>query len=608
MASRAVPILVAATADEPVATRPAREAVWAGGLAAALLALYLPLLNPYWTPSGDGEIFLASARSILRGEGFRFNGYPVAIVPPGWPAVLALAMKLGAGFAALKLLTALCSVAALVLWYLILRRWAAPSLAAAACVLTSLLGEMYPLHSWLLSDPLFMLISAAGLLLALRVGEGRGGRGTVAMLALLVAAAVTVRWAGLFNVAIFVGALLRGQRRVERNLPWVASGIVLASALLAFGGWRFHLDRQVRLSRPPSTQPGATQPADMTLLPAPTDLQAQSAENERAPREPNNVFSATTSYDIVSTKTGPAEYARRILGAGEWLATLVCRPLRLARSSGLIRLAAILLGTVLAVPLLAAAFDAVRRRHEWVWAGAALYCFTLVVVWTVNPRYFLPLAPMLIVGVLLGCRQLAGDGDGPRWRTATMRLAAVVFVAAVAASNGLLWAIDVGVARAGPAYYDRFEAGVHKELIAAAAYLRRNTTPDVIVAVSGRYENLGKARFSPLPSRATVMLADRRVVSVPTHLASMPNRERLRRYLRSSGASYYLYQPPMSPWRLWHFRAPWLQRHLTGHQDVPDLDSRWRLFRVTRGEVREVDLSNYREEPVAVPGTAEPAR
>src|SRR5437870_9809723 len=59
-----------------------------------ILALYLLLQNPYWVPAGDSELYTAIARSLARGQGYQFNGDPVAMVPPGWALIMAGVMKI----------------------------------------------------------------------------------------------------------------------------------------------------------------------------------------------------------------------------------------------------------------------------------------------------------------------------------------------------------------------------------------------------------------------------------------------------------------------------------------------------------------------------------
>ena len=51
--------------------------------------LYLLCANPYWVPGGDSELYIAIARNLATGEGYLFNGQPVGMVPPGWPALMA---------------------------------------------------------------------------------------------------------------------------------------------------------------------------------------------------------------------------------------------------------------------------------------------------------------------------------------------------------------------------------------------------------------------------------------------------------------------------------------------------------------------------------------
>ena len=68
----------------PVVSHPLDRKLWPLTLG-LLLTLYLLLQNPYWVPSGDGEFYIAAARSLATGEGYRFNGLPIGSAPPGWP-------------------------------------------------------------------------------------------------------------------------------------------------------------------------------------------------------------------------------------------------------------------------------------------------------------------------------------------------------------------------------------------------------------------------------------------------------------------------------------------------------------------------------------------
>lgn len=574
---------------------PGRDWRWALGLLALTLALYLPLANRYWTPSGDGELFIASARSIARGEGFTFNGYPVAIIPPGWPAVLAGAIKVCNSFLFLKLLTTALSVTFIVTSYFVLRRWASPRLSFVSCVLVAVLGEMYPLNFWLLSDPLYLAVTSLSVLLALRLNEGRGGRPALIALALLCVATTTIRWAGIFNAALIAGALLRNKplwpiRALDPRLRW-ATALAAGGVLIAFAGWYGYLDYATRSARQRAAAYAAQHP---TSMPAAVDIQFDEMvlEPERANRPSGTM--ASRSVDPF-TAVGWKAYPERLALAGEWVSTLSCRPLRLARSSKAIRLLAAALGTLIAIPLLWYAWGRTRQR-DWFWTGGFLYGLVLVLIWQANPRYYLPIAPYIFAGVLLGCGQLASRGRLARF---AWKAAAWSFCLGILISNGALYACDVYIARSSR-YYDLFEAGIHKELIAAGNYLRK-TDPGSRVAVCGRHENLGRNRMVPYPSRATALLSQRQIVPAPDRIFGDPNNAKFRDWNKKARADYYIYQPAISPWRLWHFRVPWMQRRMT-RQEVEETDCRWQLYEIRgRTGVRR-DLSGYFAPVTQVPG------
>src|SRR5687768_6027375 len=100
-------------------------------------AMFLLLENPYWVPGGDSEVYVAAARNIALGNGYMFNGQPAKIAPPGWPMVLAFAMKfISPSFLLLKLITLACMLGALAAYFWVLRRFAQPMLCAAVIVCT----------------------------------------------------------------------------------------------------------------------------------------------------------------------------------------------------------------------------------------------------------------------------------------------------------------------------------------------------------------------------------------------------------------------------------------------------------------------------------------
>ena len=106
----------------------------------ALVLTYGLLQNPYWVPSGDSEVYISIARNLARGDGYRFNGQPVAMVPPGWPVLMAVVMKITPYFLPLKLLAMACMIGFFAIGYWIARRFVSPTKAAAVILLTSILS------------------------------------------------------------------------------------------------------------------------------------------------------------------------------------------------------------------------------------------------------------------------------------------------------------------------------------------------------------------------------------------------------------------------------------------------------------------------------------
>src|SRR5688572_20444131 len=116
-----------------------------------LLGLYGLLQNRYWVPAGDSEVYIAAARSLAMGEGYRFNGLPVASAPPGWPAMMAVVMKITPYFLPLKLLAMGCMIGSLLIAYRVVRRFVSPRKAMGIILLTALLSHVYQATYWLIS-------------------------------------------------------------------------------------------------------------------------------------------------------------------------------------------------------------------------------------------------------------------------------------------------------------------------------------------------------------------------------------------------------------------------------------------------------------------------
>src|SRR5262245_52912212 len=217
-----------------IATGTRSASLFGAVVVAVLAAIHALLLNPYWVRHGDGEVFLAIARNLVGGQGYRFNGQPVQILPPGWPLVLAAAMKVSTSLLWLKLLPMLSVIGFVSISYAILTRYTTPII-AALCVLTvSLLDPVLSLSYLFFSDGLFSFLAMLALWTALRINDGADSWARIALLALLCAVALTVRWTGLFWLALIAGALMSGELWPRLNRRWIALGIVIVVTLTTF--------------------------------------------------------------------------------------------------------------------------------------------------------------------------------------------------------------------------------------------------------------------------------------------------------------------------------------------------------------------------------------
>ena len=99
---------------------PRRHVVVAAGLVAVL---YLAGVTGSWWSTPDSALYQGLGRSLLHGQGYRFNGQVNTEVTPGLPVLLGgLRWAFGNGFWAPNLFVVLCGLGALAMAYLTVRR------------------------------------------------------------------------------------------------------------------------------------------------------------------------------------------------------------------------------------------------------------------------------------------------------------------------------------------------------------------------------------------------------------------------------------------------------------------------------------------------------
>jgi hypothetical protein len=271
-------------------------------------------------------------------------------------------------------------------------------------------------------------------------------------------------------------------------------------------------------------------------------------------------------------------------------------------------------GTILGIGIVALLLiTAVRGffSRQWLWLGLLIYCGAMIAVWpNPVPRYLVPLLPLITVATLDALAWLARPDCGT-WQRRICAWLYKGFVASVILCNVALWCVDVWVAHA-PNFYGRFEAGTNKELIAASRYLRSNTPASERIGVSTHYDNLGRPQREPSGPRVVVLLADRKVCIVPAHIAAQPHAshaedKELLKWCMENHTQLYLYQAPLNPWRVWHFRVPaWLQNKMANRpEDEVTQDSTtsgWQLWEIRPGVRTRISLDDWQDWPRRVPG------
>jgi hypothetical protein len=303
----------------------------------------------------------------------------------------------------------------------------------------------------------------------------------------------------------------------------------------------------------------------------------------------------------------------RVNASGKWFSWLYWQPLRFTSVNQWTDLPGTLLGMGIMAALLVSIVRGIWLR-QWLWPALAVYCGAMIAGWA-NPvaRYLVPLLPFLTLAILDTIVWLAPPRCGPL-RRITRSLLYMGFVVSVVVCNLALWSVDVWVAHSSD-FYAHYEAGMNNDLVAAARYLRENTSPQQCIAVSTRYENLAHSGRSFFGPRAMVLLADRPVCRVPLNKSTEPgaDNKRLVSFCRNSNAEFYLYQPPVNPWRLWHFRVPpWVQTRMAQHSEDDEADiaaaqqgppsADWQLWKLFPGAQTRISLDACQDRPRRVPG------
>src|SRR5688572_18014003 len=169
-----------------------RHAAWAS--VALVLAVSLPFsVHPWYDPTNDGSMYIATARALVAGEGYSFLGEPFRIRPPGFACVIAPVLALrGTDFYALNLTVSLWGALGVLAFHFLLR----PRLGAILAALVALVVWFNPgyqrLCNQVMSDVPGWTLLVACLGLAARAGR-RSGAGRALALGAAIGLASLVR-------------------------------------------------------------------------------------------------------------------------------------------------------------------------------------------------------------------------------------------------------------------------------------------------------------------------------------------------------------------------------------------------------------------------------
>jgi hypothetical protein len=557
-----------------------------GGMLVLALA-YLLLQNGHWIPGTDTSFYISVSRNVAMGKGFVFNGGPVGKIPPLWPATLALAMRISTSFWFLNMIPTVALIAAAGFWYWVLRRLASPIKCFWSVVLSGLLLFCYTGAIQLRTEAMFCLAFAPSLLLAMQIAEGRPIAWRLPLMLTLVAMAVGVRWAGAVTAFVVGAAAISRPRQGAWNRRWTTLALIAVVAAGSFAGCRLLLKY---------------------VFPPPV-MEWTDAEDRRGRHlgeDTDFIASSGPEMQKIFGEKGIRMMAQSLANSGKWVSSLFWFPLYLGVTNSKVGIFTNIFGWALILLCWYQAWFDARSRRQWIWIGVILYCAAMIVRCRVpNPRYLVPVAPLLLLAVWLALERLAASLRGARWQR-MIAFCIPAFLCSIALCNVALWGIDVYIFRS-PQFYGRYRAGEVDKLIAAARNLVAKGAGNKEIAVSLYYVNLGREKPRPNGEglRSMNMLSNLLIRSVPDNVCIAEPNDKLLRWAahKKPAVRYYLYRPEVSPWRALHFRIGWLQKRLQHRDNIPNNPS-WVLYDLSNGKAVQIELPDVLDWPTHVPGMA----
>jgi len=199
-------------------------------VALSVAAVYLVGVTDQWWPTSDSALYQGLGRSLIRGEGYRFNGQVNNDVTPGMPLILgALRAVFGEGFLAPSLFVTLCGLISLYLVYVTLARLTDRRMALAVVLGTAACYKYFHYSHLILTDAVFSALFWALAYVSLRFL--RGGSAWLLAAVGLAVAAVTVRAPGLLIIGPFAVGVVVHRGCSSGLLKRLAGGAAILGAV-----------------------------------------------------------------------------------------------------------------------------------------------------------------------------------------------------------------------------------------------------------------------------------------------------------------------------------------------------------------------------------------
>ncbi len=433
------PAISPTTGDPLVSYPPSRGLLLA--TAGAIGAIYLGSIVGKWWPSPDSALYLSLARSMVAGEGYRFNEQICNTVTPGLPLILAaLRMAFGTNYWMPKLFVVACALGTLAIVYRVIARQGSRRTALAVIVCCALSYTFCTYGHRIMTGVPFTLLFWATLAVCLQARRKSMGLLPVALL--LACVGLTIRIPGVMLLGpLAVGLMLERPRGQRRWRTVVIGGSLLGTLVVTT--LVFKILGQKATDDAPLYMSSVQQVASLSAL----QIGGRLARGMLA--VPSLLAEMLTSQKgMVSTLIFglPATVMLVVGGVGQW------------RSGRRLAIVTVLL-SVVGLALLGDSAGGIR------------------------PRYLLPAHPLIVWLVIDGWFQALRAAG-----TRAALVAATVFTIVVVGTNAprlLRNVVYYTYLSYTPQYYQLVRGGDHAEWHALNEQVRRVCPPDRPVAMSG---------------------------------------------------------------------------------------------------------------------------